>query len=115
MAIHARPGSPRLHGPRRPSGSQGGGRRRPPRALAPDDWAVHEDWRDRYVLGAFGIVQIHRTWMVLHNLIDELDYQAHPTAGLEQPSHAKFPPSKPGATSLHASCRWAASGRSAAP
>ncbi|NVM95810.1 hypothetical protein [Arthrobacter wenxiniae] len=59
------------------------------KALSPDDRAVYEDWRDRNVLGAFRIVSNHRMWMVLHNLIDELDYQAHPTAGLEQLPHVK--------------------------
>ena len=50
--------------------------------LDPADRAVYEGWRDRNVVGAFRIDGGRGTELLLHNLIDEMDYRTTATTGV---------------------------------
>lgn len=49
--------------------------------IAPDARLVYESWRDRNVFGVFKVSTRRGAHLGLHNLIDELDYDAYATVG----------------------------------
>ncbi len=53
------------------------------RALDPADRAVYEGWLGRNVFGAFRVEEQNGPELLLHNLIDEMDYRTHATAGVD--------------------------------
>lgn len=53
------------------------------KTLTPHDRAVYEAWRDSNVFGAFRIEKSNGAELLLHNLIDEMDYRTFATAGLD--------------------------------
>ncbi|MBP2414495.1 hypothetical protein JOF48_003294 [Arthrobacter stackebrandtii] len=53
------------------------------KALDPADRAVYEGWLGRNVFGAFRVEEQNGPELLLHNLIDEMDYRTHATAGVD--------------------------------
>lgn len=53
------------------------------RNIAPEDRRIYEDWRDRNVYGVFRVDARRGAQLTLHNLIDELEYEAYATVGAE--------------------------------
>ncbi len=53
------------------------------KALDPADRAVYEGWLGRNVFGPFRVEEQNGPELLLHNLIDEMDYRTHATAGVD--------------------------------
>ncbi|AIY00170.1 hypothetical protein ART_0571 [Arthrobacter sp. PAMC 25486] len=58
------------------------------KTLTPQDRAVYEAWRDSNVFGAFRVEKSNGAELLLHNLLDEMDYCTYATAGVDPSSPA---------------------------